>query len=246
MTNTDLTIIVPLFNEQDSLPRLKTELDSFITGCKLKTGVLFVNDGSTDNSLVIIKEICAGDTSYQHITLSENMGLSAALKAGIDHIESKYTGYIDADLQTSPADFELLLPFIEDFDLVLGHRHQRNDPFVKRMSSLIANTVRRAILNDGVKDTGCPLKIIKTETAKKIPFFKGMHRFIPALVQSIGGKVKEVPVRHFPRLEGEAKYHLSNRIIQPLVDTFAVYWMKKRIINYTFTDKEYYTLTDKG
>ncbi len=238
MTNKDLTIIVPLFNEQDSLLRLKTELDKFITGCKMKTGVLFVNDGSTDNSLHIIKEICADDSNYQYISLSENMGLSAAIKAGIDHIQSKYTGYIDADLQTSPADFNLLIPFIEDYELVLGHRHERNDPFVKRMSSVIANAVRRAILKDGVKDTGCPLKIIKTETAKKIPFFKGMHRFIPALVQSLGGKVREVPVRHFPRLEGEAKYHLSNRIIQPLIDTFAVYWMKKRMINYRLTENE--------
>ncbi len=238
MTNTDLTIIVPLFNEQDSLLRLKTELDKFIHTGKLAAGVLFVNDGSTDNSLSIIREICADDANYQYISLSENMGLSAAMKAGIDNIQTKFTGYIDADLQTSPADFELLIPFIEDYELVLGHRHERNDPFVKRMSSLIANAVRRAILKDGVKDTGCPLKIIQTETAKKIPFFKGMHRFIPALVQSLGGNVREVPVRHFPRLEGQAKYHLSNRIIQPFIDTFAVYWMKKRMINYRLTENE--------
>ena len=238
MTLPKLTIIVPVFNEQDSLLRLKTELDKFINTGKLAAGVLFVNDGSTDNSLRIIKKICTDDVNYQHISLSENMGLSAAMKAGINTIQTKYTGYIDADLQTSPADFDLLIPFIEDYELVLGHRHERNDPFVKRMSSVIANAVRRAILKDGVKDTGCPLKIIQTETAKKIPFFKGMHRFIPALVQSLGGKVREVPVRHFPRLEGEAKYHLSNRIIQPLIDTFAVCWMKKRMINYHLCENE--------
>ncbi len=232
MSLKDIIVIVPVYNEEDSLLRFKKEMNIFIESSNFKVGVLFVNDGSTDNSLRIIQDICTKDNSYQYISLFKNMGLSTAMKAGIDNIQSRYIGYIDADLQTSPSDFELLISHISENDLVLGYRHDRNDPFIKRISSTIANSVRRAILKDGIKDTGCPLKIMKASTAKRIPFFKGMHRFLPALVQSLGGKVKEIPVRHFPRIEGQAKYHLSNRIIQPFIDTLAVYWMKKRMIKY--------------
>ncbi len=209
----------------------------FIAGCKIPVGVLFVDDGSTDKSLELIRGICVESINYTYISLSENMGLSAAIKAGIDHADSKWIGYIDADLQTSPADFELLFPFINEYELVIGFRHQRKDKFVKRVSSRIANSFRRRVLDDGVRDTGCPLKIIKTDIARNIPFFKGMHRFIPALVQVLGGNVREVPVRHFPRLEGKSKYHLSNRIIHPFLDTLAVYWIKKRIINYHLSEE---------
>jgi len=238
MSVNDIIVIVPVYNEEDSLLRLKKEMDVFIESGSLNVGVLFVNDGSTDNSLQIIQDICNTDNRYQYISLCQNMGLSAAIKAGIDNIQSRYIGYIDADLQTSPSDFELLIPHIANNDLVMGYRHDRNDPFVKRISSTIANAVRRFILKDGIKDTGCPLKIIHTSTAKRIPFFKGMHRFLPALVQSLGGTVKEIPVRHFPRIEGQAKYHLSNRIIQPFIDTLAVYWMKKRMTNYKLKDND--------
>ncbi len=238
MSVNDLIVIIPVYNEEDSLLRLKKEMGVFIESGSLNVGVLFVNDGSTDNSLQIIQDICNTDNRYQYISLCQNMGLSAAIKAGIDNIQSRYIGYIDADLQTSPSDFELLIPHIANNDLVMGYRHDRNDPFVKRISSTIANAVRRFILKDGIKDTGCPLKIIHTSTAKRIPFFKGMHRFLPALVQSLGGTVKEIPVRHFPRIEGQAKYHLSNMIIQPFIDTLAVYWMKKRMINYKLKDND--------
>ncbi len=232
MSGVDLVIIVPVFNEQDSLMRFKSEMDAFIQVSDVSASILFVNDGSTDNSLPLIQHICSQNKHYAYISLSANMGLSAAIKAGIDHCSSKWIGYIDADLQTSPADFALMFPYINEFDLVIGHRHQRKDKAVKRISSLVANAFRRRVLKDGVHDTGCPLKIIKTEMARKLPFYKGMHRFIPALVQIQGGNVKEVPVRHFPRIEGKSKYHLSNRIIHPFIDTLAVYWIKKRTMNY--------------
>ncbi len=232
MSEPDLIIIVPAFNEHDSLHRLKSEMDLFLSSAPMAVEVLFVDDGSTDDSLSVIREISNQDKRYSYISLPANMGLSAALKAGIDHSHSKWIGYMDADLQTSPSDFALFLPYLEDHELVTGYRHNRQDKFVKRMSSLIANSFRRSVLRDGVRDTGCPLKIIRRDIAVRIPFFKGMHRFIPALVQVLDGKVKEVPVNHYARLEGASKYHLSNRIIQPFLDTLAVYWIKKRIIKY--------------
>jgi dolichol-phosphate mannosyltransferase len=233
----DLVVIVPVYNEQDSLFRLRTEMDLFLNACTLRAGVLFVDDGSSDGSLERIREICREGKRYGYISLDRNKGLSGALKAGIDHCDSQWIGYIDADLQTSPSDFMLYLPYLDAFDLVTGHRHLRKDPFVKRLSSLVANAFRQAVLKDKVKDTGCPLKIMKAGMARSLPFFDGMHRFIPALVQTLGGTVKEMPVRHFPRQEGVSKYRLSNRLIHPFLDTLAVYWIKKRTIRFRVTEK---------
>jgi hypothetical protein len=116
--------------------------------------------------------------------------------------------------------------------MVTGIRSNRNDGFIKKISSKVANGFRRFMINDGIIDTCCPLKIIDTSYVQKIPFFKGMHRFIPALVQLQGGRVKQVKVGHYPRVAGTPKYHLLNRIIWPLCDTLAFVWMKKRWISY--------------
>ncbi len=228
----EFCIIVPIYNEEDNMQRVKKVMEEYCNVSTVKCCVLFVNDGSIDKSFDYIQQICENNPAFFYISFSENKGLSAAIKAGIDITQSEYTGYIDADLQTTPEDFELLLPYRKDFELVMGIRTGRKDSFVKNMSSKIANGFRRIMTNDGVEDTGCPLKIIRTENAKKIPFFTGMHRFLPALIQLQDGKVKQVPVRHFERIAGKSKYHLFNRLIGPLKDCFAYRWMKKRYINY--------------
>jgi glycosyltransferase involved in cell wall biosynthesis len=232
-----LTIIVPLYNEEGNLPRLARELSGYLSQTAYKTAVLFVNDGSTDNSAKLVEDYCSENGAFSYIHLKKNSGLSTALKAGIDQVESRYTGYIDADLQTSPYDFELLMEYAETFELVTGVRVGRKDGLVKRISSRIANTIRRSVTHDGVSDTGCPLKILHTDTARKIPFFNGMHRFLPALVQVGGGKVKEVPVRHFKRLAGKSNFHLWNRLLGPAADLIAFAWMRKRTIRYEITGR---------
>jgi len=229
----ELSIIVPVYNEEDNIVRLAQELKTYSETSSVKSCVLFVNDGSIDRSLEKITTVCMQYSDMFYIGFTRNCGLSAALKAGINRVESPYVGYIDADLQTSPADFELLLPYRYDYELVTGIRTGRKDKFVKRLSSVIANRIRRMLTRDGVEDTGCPLKIIRTPTAKRIPFFKGMHRFLPALVLLQQGKVKQIPVRHYERIAGKAKFNLRNRIVSPLIDCFAYCWMKKRYIDYT-------------
>jgi glycosyltransferase involved in cell wall biosynthesis len=233
----DLTIIVPVYNEEENLSRLEKELSAFLNQSKTKAKVLFVNDGSTDNSTSLIESICFENESFNFIHLKENKGLSTALKAGIDQIVTKYTGYIDADLQTSPSDFDKLMEFADQFDLVSGVRVNRKDSLLKKKSSSIANSVRRSVTRDGVTDTGCPLKIIRTEAAKRIPFFDGMHRFLAALVQLDGGTVKEVPVNHYQRLAGKSKYHLFNRLFGTLIDLWAFCWMKRNYIRYEIISK---------
>ena len=191
-----------------------------------------MNDGLTDQSSERFIEICNLDKDFFYIDLAKNAGLSAAMKAGIDMTQSPYVGYMDADLQTTPEDFNLLLQDIKDHELVMGIRANRKDSGFKKLQSKIANGFRRMMTNDNVQDTGCPLKVLHTDCAKKIPFFTGMHRFMPALVMLQEGKIKQTPVRHFPRVAGESKYHLWNRLVAPFVDCFAYRWMKKRYINY--------------
>ncbi len=235
--NYEFTIIVPVYNEEENLPRVEKKLSGYIKTAPKKTKVLFVNDGSTDRSQEGIEAICHNNTDFEFIQFAENRGLSAAIKAGFDDVDTELTGYIDADLQTAPEDFNLLLKHIPEYDLVTGVRANRKDSFVKNMSSSIANGIRRAFTHDGMDDTGCPLKVIKTDYAKKIPMFKGLHRFLPAMILLQQGKIIQVPVRHFPRIAGKAKFGLWNRLLGPLSDCFAYLWMKRKYINYTITKK---------
>jgi hypothetical protein len=232
-----LTLVVPVYNERENLPRLEERLSNYLS--KSAAGsvcVLFVDDGSTDGGSPLLAALCSRHADFFYLRFTRNCGLSAALKAGFDACQSPWVGYIDADLQTDPDDFDLLIPFAADYELVTGIRVNRRDGFVKRISSKIANGWRRMMTHDGVADTGCPLKVLQTPCAKKLPMFTGMHRFLPALVQMAGGQVKQVPVRHYPRVAGKAKYHLLNRLWGPFNDCFAFRWMKKRYIDYTLGD----------
>jgi len=233
----EFTIIVPVYNEEDNLERVEKEMLAYTKIATKKTSILFVNDGSKDKSQELIEAICNRNEAFHFINFTENRGLSAAIKAGFDTVESELVGYIDSDLQTAPDDFNLLLEHIGEYDLVTGVRSNRKDSFVKNMSSKIANGIRRAFTHDGMDDTGCPLKVIKTDYAKRIPMFKGLHRFLPAMILLQNGKVLQVTVQHFPRIAGTAKFGLWNRLIGPLMDCFAYLWMKKKYINYEIKNK---------
>lgn len=227
-----LTIVVPIFNEEESIPRLGATLKEYLDATKHQVQVLFVNDGSSDDSQSLLEKACGEEPRFHYLKLKQNCGLSTAIKAGFTHCQDPYVGYIDADLQTTPMDFDLLLEKVDEFEMVTGVRANRKDTAVKKMSSKIANNIRRSFTNDGATDTGCPLKVFHTQFIQDIPFFDGMHRFFPALVQLAGGKVKEMPVQHFPRIEGESKYHVLNRLWGPMNDLFAYRWMKSRYIKY--------------
>ncbi|TRO66401.1 glycosyltransferase [Christiangramia sabulilitoris] len=227
-----LTIIVPVYNEEENLLRVEEKLNEYILSCRINCKILMVNDGSSDNSEKLMEDICKRNSNFSFISFEKNCGLSAAIKAGFDHSTTNLTGYIDSDLQTDPFDFDLLLEEIDTCDLVNGYRHERKDSGIKNLSSLIANTVRNWFTHDGMDDTGCPLKIIRTDYAKRIPMFKGLHRFLPAMILLQGGRIKQVPIRHYPRLAGTAKFGLRNRLVKPLMDCFGYLWMKKNYINY--------------
>lgn len=228
-----LTIIIPVYNEEDNILRIEKELSTYFKIAKVSTKVLFINDGSTDKSQNIIEDICDKDFRFDYILLTKNQGLSTALKAGFDHVDTYLIGYMDADLQTSPSDFNILLDYANEFDLVTGIRHQRKDNFIKKIASKIANSIRQAFTRDGVVDTGCPLKIIKTDVAQSIPMFRGLHRFLPAMVLLQNGTIKQIPIQHFPRIAGTSKFSLTHRFLSPLMDCFAYLWIKRRYIRYS-------------
>ncbi|EKF53954.1 family 2 glycosyl transferase [Galbibacter marinus] len=233
----ELTIVVPVYNEQDNLPRVVSTFITYFETAPLSTKLLFVNDGSSDNSQKIIEEICNDDQRFEYITFKQNQGLSAAIKAGFDTVQTPLLGYIDADLQTNPEDFNKLLEYRDQYQLITGVRAERKDSFFKNFMSKIANVIRRSFTKDGMDDTGCPLKIIHTDYAKRIPMFKGLHRFLPAMILLQKGKVIQVPIRHYPRIAGKANFGLWNRLLGPLMDCFAYLWMKRKYINYTIVKK---------
>lgn len=233
-----LTIIVPVYNEEESLPAFFSEMDALLDKCPIACRILFVNDGSSDGSQQLLSVRCHKSSTYTYIRLDRNYGLSTAIKAGIDHCNTSLVGYIDADLQTSPLDFMTYLEFFPEYDMVNGIRQKRKDSLVKRISSKVANRYRRLMIDDNIADSCCPLKIMKTSFARNMPFFNGMHRFMPALVQLQGGKIKQIPISHFPRYAGTSKYHLFNRLIGPFFDTLAFRWMRSRYIRYQLDARE--------
>jgi glycosyltransferase involved in cell wall biosynthesis len=233
----ELTIIVPVFNEEESLPSFFLEMDRFIEDSPVPSRVLFIDDGSTDNSLRILKGKCSRSAYCTVLSLDRNYGLSVAIKAGFDHCQTTLVGYIDADLQTHPSDFLSYFKHFPEYDMVNGIREKRKDSFTKKLSSKLGNGYRRLMINDAIQDTCCPLKMLKISFVREMPFFIGMHRFLPALVQLQGGKVRQIPVSHSPRYAGTSKYHLLNRLVGPFFDTLAFRWMRSRYIRYKLVDQ---------
>ena len=184
----DFTIIVPLYNEEDNMPELERRLSAYLDTCSMKACVLFVDDGSSDGSLDCLKAMCSRHGNFRYISFGHNCGLSAALKAGFDYADSPYIGYIDADLQTYPEDFEKLLPYIREYDMVTGIRVVREDTVFKKFQSKFANSFRRMMTGDGASDTGCPLKVFRTHAARVAGSskFSLWNRMIPAFVDCLG------------------------------------------------------------
>ena len=222
-----VSVVVPLFNEEENVPILQAELTNALAGIDYE--IIFVDDGSRDQTVSRI----APDPRVRVLRFERNAGQSAAMFAGLDKARGAVAVLIDGDLQNDPADIPKLLTEIErGADLVCGYRAQRKDTVVKRITSRVANFVRSRFTKDGVRDTGCTLKAMKRECIAALFPFKGMHRFIPALVKGAGYRLVEVPVNHRPRKFGVSKYGLGNRVLRATADMFGVRWLLSRRLNY--------------
>ena len=227
-----VSIIVPLYNEEENVPILQSELSAALQG--IDHEIIFVDDGSTDRTIERIRAA----PNVRLICFEKNAGQSAAIYAGLEAAHGATLVLIDGDLQNDPADIPRLLDEIaRGADLVCGYRAQRRDTRVKRLTSRIANAVRSRYTKDGVRDTGCTLKAMRRECITALVPFKGMHRFIPALVKAAGYRLVEIPVNHRQRRFGQTKYGLGNRAVRATVDMFGVRWLLSRRLNYKIREE---------
>ncbi|HUF62774.1 MAG TPA: glycosyltransferase family 2 protein [Verrucomicrobiales bacterium] len=220
----EVSVVVPLFNESENVTPLLEEIARALSGRDYE--LILVDDGSTDSTS---SRVPREDPIIRLISFSKNRGQSAALHAGISAARFPLLVLLDGDLQNDPADIPRLLQEIDaGADLVCGYRAERMDAFSRKLQSRVANAIRRAFTRDGVRDTGCTLKAMRSACREALPLFNGMHRFIPAFVRAAGYEVREIPVSHRARRHGSSKYTLSNRAWRGLVDLFGVCWLIAR------------------
>ncbi len=231
VTTPEISLVIPVFNEEENLPVLAAEIQGVLKGIGRPYEVLFVDDGSTDSSPEVLQGLARQDPAVRIVRQRRNAGQSAALDAGFRFARGAVVVTLDADLQNDPADIPRLLALMESFDVVSGVRVNRQDSWVRKVSSRIANGVRNRLTHDSVTDVGCTLRACRTEYLRHVPMFTGMHRFLPTLLKMAGARTTEIPVNHRPRLHGQAKYTIGNRLWRALADLFAVRWMQKRWID---------------
>lgn len=237
-TVNSLTVVVPVYNEQQNIVPLFTEIRNSLEPLNKEWDVLFVDDGSTDASLDVIKRLAEDSPHIAYLSFTANKGQSAAFAAGFQAARGEVVITIDADLQNDPADIPAMLRrFEEGCDMVIGWRAKRMDSEAKRLASRWANAIRNALTNEDVIDTGCSLKIMRTDMARRLPMFTGMHRFLPTLMKLEGAKVEQMQVNHRPRLHGESKYKTFGRAKTAAFDLLAVMWMQRRHIAYSIKEQ---------
>ena len=209
-----LSLVVPAFDEEPNLARLYERILA-VFGSQPDWELVFIDDGSRDGTAGVIRELARRDARVVGVFLERNSGQSAALAAGTREARGSVIATLDADLQNDPADLPTLIGALGDWDAVVGYRLRRRDTFVRRASSRIANGIRNWISRDTIRDTGCSLKVFRAEALRTIPWFDGMHRFLPTLLRYQGMRVLEMPVSHHPRHAGQSKYGIRNRAGAP-------------------------------
>jgi glycosyltransferase involved in cell wall biosynthesis len=240
----EISLVIPVYNEEPNLPPLAGEIQRTMQALGRPYEVLLVDDGSTDGSLATMIRLASQDPAVRVIRQARNAGQSAALDAGFRHARGAIVVTLDADLQNDPADIPLLLARLEGgstsgesgkgaepFDVVCGVRMGRRDSWVRRLSSGIANAVRNRLTHESVTDVGCTLRACRAEYLRRIPAWKGMHRFLPTLLRMEGARIAEVGVSHRPRRFGKPKYNIRNRIWRASADLLGVRWLQSRWID---------------
>ncbi len=237
----DVALVVPVYNERDSLPLLIDEITRAVGGggAGRSYEIVAVDDGSTDGSLEVLRGLRRDHPELRVVALAERAGQTAALAAGFRAAHGRVVVTLDADLQNDPADVPALLAELERSRAaaVVGYRVNRHDSAWKRLQSRIANGVRNRLNRETIRDTGCSLKAFRADAVRALPLFDGMHRFLPTLIRMGGGTVVEVPVRHRPRRFGRTKYGMWNRVFRSLADALAVRWMQRRALRYRIREE---------
>jgi len=235
---TDLSVVIPVYNEEASLPPLWSELRGVLEGLGLAFEVVFVDDGSRDRSNEIIRSFRETDQRVRLVRLKTNGGETAATDAGFKAARGARVVVMDADLQNDPRDIPMLLGHLDQWDAVTGWRVNRaaGDHLVRRASSRIANRVRNWVSDETIQDSGCTFRAFRRECLRELVLYRGFHRFIPTLLKMRGFRVLEVPVRHRPRRFGHSKYGILNRAFIAFVDLLVIRWMNARLLRYEIVE----------
>lgn len=226
------SIVVPLKDEEGNIRPLVQEVEEVMSKLGAPWEMVCIDDGSKDATLPILKEMSKDKPFLRTLVFTKNYGQSSAFDAGFRNARGEFVITMDGDRQNDPTDIPKLIELSANSDLVCGIRRKRRDNILKRSISLLANTIRSRVCKDGIQDTGCSLKLYRRECFNKIKMYHGMHRFLPALFQIEGFRVKEVLVNHRERTSGKTKYNFLNRSFNTVADMFAVRWMRKRHLNY--------------
>ena len=234
----DLSVVIPVYNEEENLPPLWDELRSVLEALRLSFEVVFVDDGSRDRSAEIIRGFRERDARVRLVRLKANAGETAATDAGFKAADGRWVVTMDADLQNDPRDIPAMLSHLEQWDAVTGWRVSRGegDSIVRRASSRIANRVRNALSEEMIQDSGCTFRAFRRECLRGLVLYRGFHRFIPTLLKMRGYRVLEVPVKNRPRRFGQSKYGVMNRVFVATADLLVVRWMKDRFLRYEIAE----------
>ena len=229
----DLSVVIPVYNEADNVEPLLKEVVAALDG-KLAFEVLFVDDASKDETVSRLEALKPAYPVLRVICHEQNCGQSGAVLTGVRYARADWIATLDGDGQNDPADIPAMIKARDEYSgngdlkMVAGWRARRNDSWLKRVSSRIANKVRGGMLKDKTPDTGCGLKVFERETFLFIPHFDHMHRFLPALFRRSGAEIINVQVNHRPRTMGQSKYGVMNRLWVGIVDIFGVMWLRRR------------------
>jgi glycosyltransferase involved in cell wall biosynthesis len=219
----DLSIVIPVFNEQDNVKPLIAEIEAAVESLSNRYEIILVDDGSRDNTFQALAQMYRNDPHLVVIRLKRNFGQTAALAAGLAHARGEVVAMLDGDGQNDPADIPaLLFELARGNDLVCGWRYLRHDPFLsRRLTSMIANAIISWTTQVKLHDYGCTLKVMRKEIAKDLKLYGEMHRFIPAIAYERGAKIAELKVNHRPRLHGKSKYGIT-RTVRVILDLLTV------------------------
>lgn len=233
----DISVVIPVYNEEENLPVLIPQIAEVLEPLGKTYEMICVDDGSKDQSRHLLKKMLLEYPQIRILGFKKNCGETAAGAAGIKEARGGIVITIDADLQNDPKDIPRMLDYLNEYDMVTGWRQKREDSWVKRITSRIANRIRNSLSGEEIQDSGCTFRAYKRECLQEIKLYKGMHRFIPTLVKMEGYRVIEIPIAHHPRKFGVSKYTTWNRMWRALIDLLAVKWMKSRHIHYEIEER---------
>lgn len=228
-----VSVVVPFYNEADNVQPLVARIErAFDRHPDGYYECVLVDDGSTDTTPKILEDAANRNPAICPLYLARNYGQSAALVAGMRAARGRFVLTLDGDLQNDPEDFPKILELLESHDCVFGYRANRNDSWVRLLSSRVANRVRNAILQDGIRDSGCGIKGFRRACLDGLVAFNGVHRFLAVFMRLRGYRIVECPVTHHARHAGTSKYGINNRLWRGLYDLIGVAWLRRRLVFY--------------